>query len=426
MPKAYWSKTFLEYSLCLVAFSIPFPFIYSSICIGIVILAWLIQFNFKDTFINFKERKALWLWILFYALHAVSYFYSQNKVQSSFDLQQKISFVILPVVIGAGVQINKQTLERIFISFIAGITLIGIYCLTHAIFRWYETGDTNVFFYHELISGLEINAVYMAWYCLFSICLLLFLTNNGLLFYKWIRMAIIIIQIMFFTLLSSRMLIAIFFIVVIPIYLKNIFNKLSLLKVITSITALIILAGVITFTKNPIRDRYEHIYHVGINQAFINDYTNVAEGDFSNLTLRLFIWRIGVLNLNEHHLWWKGTGNGDYQRYQNQKMEEFGIRNISDPVYTSPLRDVNLHNMYMQSLIMLGIPGLFTFILISFLPLFTLVNLDNRKIFFLFHISIICFMMQEAALQTQAGVIYYTFFSAIFWNIKYNDLHKKY
>lgn len=425
MPKAHWSQTFSGYALCLVAFSIPFPFIYSAIAVGIVVLAWLIQLNFKDTLIRLKERKALWLWIFFYILHIAGYFYSEDKAMAFFDLEKKMSFVVLPVVVGAGITISRQALERIFFAFVAGMFIISIWCMGYAAWRWNQTNDINVFFYHDLIKGLEANAVYMAWYCLFSICLLLFMKWEQFFKNKAVKIIVTLLLIIFFVLLSSRMLIALFFAVLIPFYFKSIIRKFSKAKIAVSLAAMVILLAIVAFTKNPIRDRYENIFNTSIRQSFLNDYSSVSEGDFSNLTLRVFLWRIGILNMNEHHLWLAGAGIGDVQTLQNNKMAELGIRNIFEPVYTSPFRNANLHNMYMQILLMLGIIGLLSLIFISFSPLFNIRHVINKEVFLLFHIIAIAFMMQEAILQTQAGVIYYTFFSQIFWNIYYSPVSKR-
>ena len=129
--------------------------------------------------------------------------------------------------------------------------------------------------------------------------------------------------------------------------------------------------------------------------------------------------------MQEHNLWLAGAGNGDVHTLQNDKMAEYGIKNIY-PVNTwrSPFYNANLHNMFFQCLLMIGIPGLLIFTAIAFLPIFNLRNFIYGQVFLIFHLTAIFFMLQEAALQSQAGIIYYTFFSMIFWNISYQKTKK--
>ncbi len=421
MPQQSRTQTFVEFALCLVAFSIPFPFIYASVAIGILALAWLVRGHFRYTFSNLADRKVLWLWMIYFLLHAASYYYSDNKEQSAFDTQQKLSFLILPILIGAGVSVNKRTLERVFASFVTGTTLIALFCLAKAASTWQTTHNNDGFFYHELVKGLEANAVYMAWYYIFSISLLLFMPWEHFFKRKFFKIALIILQTAFFILLSSRTLIALFFVFIVPFYFIRLSGGLSKARIAIGITALALLGLAIVLTDNPIRNRYKDIYNTKIELAFKNDYHDVAEGDFNNLTLRVFLWRLGIMNVSEHNLWLTGAGNGDAQALQNQKMEQIGIRNINEPIYRSPFYNANLHNMFMQSLVMLGLPGALTLLLIALLPLLHLRNILYPQVFLIFHVIALFFLMQEAALQTQAGVIYYSFFSLIFWNIRFYD-----
>ena len=100
--------------LCLIAFAIPFPFIYSSISIILLLTVWVFTTDFKKTLRLFYNNKYLWFWCLLFFLTAVSYFYSFDKTLSINDLQRKLSFFILPFIIGTKLNVNKSTLNKIF------------------------------------------------------------------------------------------------------------------------------------------------------------------------------------------------------------------------------------------------------------------------------------------------------------------------
>ncbi len=424
MLKARWTHLFWQYAVCILAFAIPLPFRFGSIAIIILAFSWLLQLNARDAWQNLKTRKALWPWLLYFVLHAASYFYSQDKAQSSFDLESKLSFILLPLFIGTVNTVNSRQVERIFIFFISGVTSVAFYCLAKHIYISSVTHDVQALFYNKLVEGLDANAVTYAWYVIFSLSMLLFMPwenyfTGG---YYYLKIALVILQTIFFILLSARMLMGLFFIFIIPYYLLQSIKRLSKFRIAFIATIVTALAAVLVFTENPVKKRYEDIFKINLHQSFLNDYSHVAEGDFSNLTLRVFLWRLGFENMNEHHLWLTGAGNGDVSKLQNDKMHQYGM-NIYPPVeaWRSPFYNANLHNMYLQSLLMLGIGGMIIFILISFSPFRKLTKIKYDRVFTVFNVIAIFVMMQEAALQSQGGIIYYTFFIQLFWLIYYTE-----
>jgi hypothetical protein len=424
MLKARWLQPLPGYMLCALAFTISLPFIYAALSMVLLVITWLLQADLKTTFQNLKTRKILWLWVAYFLLTAISYSYSDNKEQSLFDLQTKLSILILPVVIGCGMELNKPLLERVFFFFTLGIVLTATICITKGLWLWHTTSDTKFLFYHDLVEGFEANAVYMAWYVLFSITLLLFFPWNSLFQngYKLFRVLFLIVQITFFILLSARMLIAVFFLILIPYYLRLIImqQKIKLWQSTLAVVAVLALGYLLLNTNNPIQKRYADISHNNIDTVFKKDYHDFKETKFNNLTLRIFLWRICIENMNEHHLWLKGAGNGDAQALQNAKITEHHIISYDDDKSRAAIVNANLHNMVMQSLIMVGLPGAILFLILCISPLFFIYQAPFRQVFLIFHITAISFMMQEAALQTQAGVIYYSFLSMIFWNLFYS------
>jgi O-antigen ligase len=425
MFKGYWLQYALNFSLCIIAFAIPFPYIYSAAAIALCAVVWALQFNLNELLYNLKTRRILWLWVLFFLLHALSYCYSLDKNESIVDLKAKVSFIILPIVIGAGITIDKKILERIFMCFVAGGATIGIFCISRALVIYNELGTTMQFFYHPLINGLDANAVYQALYALFSISILLFFPWDAK-YMKILKIPLLILQIVFFILLSSRTLILIFFVAVLPIYLRHTFIKKEKSFLYTSILLLfsLILAIIIFETNNPIKKRYSDIINQNEKITW-NDYQNNKQREFNNLSLRLFLWRVGIDNVKENNLWWKGAGNGSVNILQNKKMAEYGITDIYNKENRSLLYNINLHNMYIETLIMLGIPGLIILILIVFAPFTYMKKFDYKNILFVFNFSFLVLMLQEASLQTQAGVIFYTFFSMVIYNHVCSEMKEK-
>ena len=144
------------------------------------------------------------------------------------------------------------------------------------------------------------------------------------------------------------------------------------------------------------------------------------------MSKRVFAWRLGIENVAENNLWLTGCGNGDAQNLQNQRMVRYKVRNVEDEVgHVSELYNIDLHNMFIQSLLMIGLPGLAVFCVLVFKPLLKTRKNAFTPVFVIFNISAILFMMQESALQTQGGIVYYSFFAHVFWNIYYGDRQEK-
>lgn len=428
MYKSAKLRIFLHQALCILAFSIPTKFIFTSICLAVVAILWIIQANFTQTFRRLFQAKALWPWFILYLLLIISYFYSQNKEQSLFDLKSKLSYVIIPLVVGAGLaEINRKTIEQIFIFLISGVVFTGIISFIGALQVWYYEAYTDAFFYHYLVRNVDPNAVYTAWYTFFSIALLLFMPWQHFFQEKQknVRVVLIVILTIFFLFLSARMFILLFLVFIIPYFVKKALKKKKA-GIILIVTALTIGAGSGYFlysTDNPIKSRFDDLLNSNEQSAWLDDYADFDVSNFDNTSLRLFLWRIGIEGVHERQAWLTGVGNGDVHELLTQKMADYHVKDVNneDESLRPGFYHANLHNMFVQTFVMIGIPGLLLFLVITIMPVFYIHKITPYQPFLIFHITSILFMMQEAVLQTQAGIIFYIFISSIFWNLYYRD-----
>ncbi|HEY9177280.1 MAG TPA: O-antigen ligase family protein [Flavipsychrobacter sp.] len=425
MLKVAWLQHLQYILLYLLVFAIPFPFIYANIALITFAFVWVLQVDIFILWNNLVKRKVFWAYILYFFLFAVSYFYSENKDQSTFDTQSKVFMLVMPVLVGAGISISTRQLENIFLAFVLGITVVALMSAGRAYTIWQDTGDINSFFYHNIVDWLNANAVYMALYTFFTISLLLmypwqkYFTGKG----KYLKYLLTTIAIAFFILLSARMLMLLFVVFLMPLHLLNIFKTgFSRRRIVLAASVFAILIITALATDNPVKNRFKDFFVKNSEVAFLDDYSNVMEGDFNNFTLRLFLWRIGMDVVSDKPVnYIFGVGNGDAPSLLNSKMKEYGVRNIhEDLALRSPLYNANMHNMYLQSLLMVGFLGLLLLIIITFYPYITYVQMPLKPWFYAFHISTMFFMVQESMLQTQAGLAYYTLFSSIYFNLYYS------
>ncbi len=404
--------------LCILALVIPTYFFLAPILIILLSVSWLLQLNAKQLVYNIKKNKALWALVIFYFLHIVGYFYSIDKRQGLFDLQQKLSFIVLPLVIGCGPRIGYRELENIFIYYVFGTTFAALECFTRAIIIWKHSGITSQFFYHNLVHCFSANAIYFSLYTLLSLSMLLLYpwSSKSVFKKKALYYAVIFIQILFYILLSSKTFLILLVVLIAPFYFKKILKQKSILKEQRfALVSLVIAIVFISSTRNPIRSRYEQIFQNHKMEYLLPDINN-KDPKFNNLTLRLFIWRIAIENIKENNLWIAGCGIGDVKLYQRKKITSYDYKFNNDRSEPG-VWEFNMHNQYLQTLFMLGVIGLISLLIIVLYPFYYVKDLSCMNMFLIFNISFLLLMLQESSFQTQAGIIYYVFFYCIFYNI---------
>jgi O-antigen ligase len=412
MVKESWLNTIKNNIYVLLAFSIPMPFVLGPLVILSLLYILLISGDLRFNWQRLKERKLFWPWFIYFIFFAISISYSHNTTQSFFDIQQKLSLVLFPFIIGCGMPISRMQMEKIFIGFISSISLIALFSISRGLYIFINHHTFSQFFYHALVRKLDANAVYFAWYTLLSISLLIFWQWETFFINKniYIKHFIFLLHIIFFLLLSARTLILIFTILVLPVYvfkqMKNIRKTIFKLSLLLIITFVIIIIGK---TENPIKERYIQLFD---NKAKV-------------YTPRFILWNNSIEILNEQHIWLRGTGNGDVQFYLNKKVDNH-VKYHAEAKYSwRDLYHINCHNMYLQTVLMVGILGLIPLVFMVFAPFYKINETNLGFAYIIFLVSSSIFMFQESIFQSQGGILYYTFFSMIFWNYRLTERNNR-
>lgn len=407
-------------TLCILSIVIPFPYILSSIVIISLAIIWLFT-GIRKNLTHLLNRKLLLLWILYFGLHCLSYFYSIDKAESLFDIESKLSFFVLPIIIGTGPLLSNRQQRIILLSFVISVLLLATISFSYSYYNYHflKIGGLKNFFYNDMVRLTEANAVYVAWYTLIAIFILIGFSYTYFKLNKIVYFAIIILLQLYFFSLSARLLIAIEAILILPYafycFKKNHKEPLGLVFSVIVIAAMALVA----MTVNPISTRYKIIAPSHTKDWLLdkNDDSNTQE--FTNVTLRLFLWKTAIESIKENKYYYYGCGNGDIRRNQKASIAKYH-KNLSEGNRKAELWKYNIHNTYLQTLYMIGIPGLLVLMTILFTPL-GFKHANPYWVFNLFFIIIgAIFMMIEAALQTQAGIVFYTFFSTLLAKIYYS------
>lgn len=153
--------------LTFLLITIPLKPIFGSIA---VILFVLVSFSgfYK---LQFRLNKALLLPIGLYLLMVISLIWSTNIDFTIKGLQKEASLLVLPLAFLFLPKLEKKEVYKIFRWFGFGMVVFAIYSFARASYRFYETGNQDVFLFNDLVS-IKLNAIYIAAFA--SFCLFYF------------------------------------------------------------------------------------------------------------------------------------------------------------------------------------------------------------------------------------------------------------
>jgi len=407
---------------CLLAVALPWPFRISAACV--VAIAVVVPFctDWRAQLRRLRSRRWLWPWLGYLALIVLALLWTADRADGLADVERKLSFLVFPLLLGAGPSVGRSGARAILLSFCAGMVAVGLYSFGQATGHYAATGSTDHFYYHQLVSGLQVNAVYMALYTFFALCILLFLPARMAREGAW-RWPVLVFLFLYFAALSSRTLLLLFLLVPMPIYLLGQWRRRSARRHSLMASMVLFAAMTLGVLLNPkgIRQRYAETMTEHGSSPWLDDYRKDPQR-FTSSTTRLFIWRVGVEVLVRHKLWLTGSGPGDMRGLTNARFSELGISEMAPgSAHPSHLQNVNMHNTYLQALVGLGIGGILLLLGVVVPPLAVRWKHPERVLWRMLAISAALFMMQEAVFQTQAGVIFLCFFTALFWNRYYGQ-----
>jgi O-antigen ligase len=388
----------IHYWLCiLIAFVIPFYNIIVAYVIAILVINWVVGI------VSFSHLKRIykifyfWNSIIFYFFYFFSDLHSLVP-DAKFDLGAKISLLIFPVVFFMSGGLSRNQVMNILKSLTLGCFLACVIALIHAIiiYVWHH----QIAFYYAPLATFH-HPGYFAMYIDMSVAILiysLFFTDDELTPGK---KAFIIFQLIFFTiflaLLTSKMGIICYSVILI-ITLFYLFKTKQNIKKGLSITAILALIFILS-SKFLVINNFKRF-------VAAENYIEQHQFDASSVestSVRVFVWRSACEVIKRNFFTGLGTGNA-----KDSLMKQYKNDNV-----TGAFREhLNAHNQFLQTTLALGILG-------GLLLLFNLIYpsvfaVNNNYLYLIFLIIIFMNCLTESILESQAGVVYYGFFNALF------------
>ncbi len=397
-----------------------------TIVVSIAIITFVLIAIYHSKKTKIELNKILILPVLFYFLMFFSLFWTRNLSNTLSGLQKELPFLFIPLAFLIMPRLNKKEIYKTFRLFSFAMLFFGLYYLLNASYRYYNTHDASVFFYHELVTK-DVNAIYVSVFASFAIFYFISLKEKTVLD----KTALFFLSIVIF-LLSSKSIITIDFILIICYY--SFFAPIPTgVKSTTLITVIAFVVGSLFFVKevkqrflleyetafvdntvnNKIGNENAKVYNVSLKQAW-NNKKFENNNFFPGTALRVYQMRIFKEMLQEQNVFWTGFG-------LEASQDEIQKKSKQHQLYDG-YGDFNFHNQYIQTFSELGVFG---FLILIAMLYFNCKNGWKQKDFLhiVFAITMIILFLSESFFCRQRGIVFFVTIYCMF-NFSVPNLHK--
>jgi O-antigen ligase len=384
--------------LCTYAFLLPFSSWLASLSLALLFILCIVYKIAARKLFRFSSFIMFWL-MLFYLLHVTGLLYTTNFSYAGLDLQIKLSFFLMPLLIDM-IPVPDNDFRRITRAFIAGCTLFSFVLLLNACIEYFFWRDLSSFFYIDFCSLQHV-----AYLTLYINCALFFLADEFFRVpgYKLRNRYFLVIWVIFLfiivTLLSSRTAqLATFISFPLYCYWLSTLSKNKTTSVIfagsTAITMLVVF-----FIVSGNKNRFETATPTPVPNTVLST-VDVSASSGVKHNVRFEVWKNTFALYKQHPL--IGVGTGDIKEELNDQYLRTG--------FTEGIEfNLSPHNQFFHTLLLLGIPGIISLLMILILATLKAWTRKNYLLISLL-IATIINCVTEGILEKQAGVLFFVFF----------------
>jgi O-antigen ligase len=387
-----------SYMLYAIAFFIP---LWTQINNGFIVLFVLLGiFSLIKGYSTIKPNAILFLVLGFYVLHVIGLSFSENLPRGLFDLEVKLSFLVFPIGFAGISSIKDDAYRNVLRSFLYGTLAAAVICLSQSA---YKVLILDQGYWHFLTSRFSVivHQSYFAMYLIFALIVHAYLEwpivnrkqpkKNALNAFVFLFLSVAVV------LTGSK----IGFIMWISITFGLMIALLKTLKSrwipIVAMLTIFIVIGVIFSQAPMLQERVLNLVKVAQSDSVdpsAKESTAVRSLVYSSA------WEIVTTQD------WFGQGTGDFQ----VKLDEiYHQRNYEKAAE----QHLNAHNLFLQTWIAQGIPGLLMILALFFLMFFKSIQ-SSDYIFLSFSLLFLLISLTESALNMRAGVLFFAFFLMLF------------
>ncbi|MCX7862805.1 MAG: O-antigen ligase family protein [Bacteroidales bacterium] len=331
---------------------------------------------------------------IFLLWHVFSLSYTNNLSKGLFDIEVKLSFLIVPLLFYLFYQNFKHiiSIRKMKYMYLISLSLLLFFLIIRALVMYNTTKNIASFYYNDLSAFYHPS--YLAMYITVAVIFLLdFLYNEKNVLKAFFVFLWLLVFLIFQYFLSSKAgILTTSLVLFIAAFYFVIIEKLTIKPVVLSAITLI-------FLYIGIHDNYR-FRPVSESLKSAEQNTQTTESN----AVRILVWKAGVHLISQH--WLLGVGCGDIK---DVLLSEYAKRNMQGAIE----KKLNLHNQYLETWLSVGIMGLLLLLFLIIYPLYKAICSKNLM-WMLFIITIATNFLAESMLNTQAGVIFITYFYFFF------------
>jgi O-antigen ligase len=401
------------YGLIAIVITLPYSIQLNGIAIIMFAISCLLQKNLIDRIKQLKNHKLFFLFTAFYLLHVLSFFYSENKNAVLFDVERKLSLIIFPIFIGI-TRLSNSQINHILFAHILSCVFASTICIVYSFDHFVSFNDhiLNHGFREKMTEAIGIHHVYFSIYisqAIFISITLYFRSYFNTLQWKLFFVFSTVFLLFMLGSLSARMPLIAFLLTSLSIaFLIIVITK----KYKIGIISLIGVVCLSTILYNSPRIRYMIDISRNTSYNFDTPYNHEWSSGFS---VRFAIWKCSADTFRRNNFF-IGTGVGDIQ---DEMQKSYALNNFTF-AYDNQF---NNHNQFIETLMGLGTIGLL--LLLSMLILPALISIKTEKLLYFSFLSLIFIsFLTETVLNTQKGVVFFSFFNSLLY-FHYLPTHEK-
>lgn len=390
------SKTDLSFYLFLVfSATLPFAVSLSNFALAAVVISLFLQAK-QSNLSGFKQEKLSLLVAAFFSLHLIGLIYSDNLTYGLFNIEKKLSLLLLPMAfILAKPHLDKTKLKSILVAFLTGITISSSIILFIAFFRHITLPSFNLdlFFRTEAINFIQLHPSYFTLYSGFGVLIAINYLFNHSILGKLLLITSIIVNLLVMFFLAARMPLLACFISFLVLGFLQLKTKKAFIAFAAGVI-LLLSAGYLAYQSSPaLKRRFREISETKLAPPVGIHHNS------TNLRVAQMICTLDILKEN----WLLGLGTGDYQDHLNNCYETNGW---SEVLYK---KSFNPHNQFLETWLALGLPGLISLITILVYGMYNgFKKKDPLFLSFLVLFTLCC--MTESMLEKNKGIFFFIFF----------------
>jgi len=359
----------------------------SVISMVIMILISLVQIIREKQKLHFHILGGLFL--IVFLLYAISFFYSENVSFALKELEQKLSFLIFPIIFFSLPKFTSTQKKTILNTFVLGSVASCIILFINASIQYFETGVFISYVkYTALLGG---HPSYLGLYYIFAFFIVVYrIFNDEKVFdlkkfqHRETILLGVILLILYINifLIVARMPILVFLGIVTVSTIFYFYNKKKIgVGFLLAIIEFLIIVGSVYITPRQGKQ-----------------FSNIKKD------ARVKLWQSSIKCIEVAPLFGHGLGDRKdilLHQYKKDKLDH-ALKNKH-----------NTHNQYLDTSVAIGIVGALFLLLLFCIPLIWAIK-EKHYIYIVFLLISLGCMLTESMLERQAGIFFILFFNCFF------------